>query len=29
VQNSQLTEIERELIAFFVNAAQAFGLPKS
>ena len=24
-----LSDIERELIAFFVNAAQAFGLPKS
>ncbi|MBK1875681.1 GbsR/MarR family transcriptional regulator [Pelagicoccus mobilis] len=26
---NQLTDIERELIAFFVSAAQAFGLPKS
>lgn len=26
---SPLSELERELIAFFVNAAQAFGLPKS
>ncbi|MDQ8199767.1 hypothetical protein QEH56_16515 [Pelagicoccus enzymogenes] len=27
--DTQLSDIERELIAFFVNAAQAFGLPKS
>lgn len=28
-ESSQLSEIEKELIAFFVNAAQAFGLAKS
>lgn len=28
-ESSKLSEVESELIAFFVNAAQAFGLPKS
>jgi len=28
-QTQPLTDIERELIDFFVNAAQSFGLPKS
>lgn len=27
--DSSISDLERELIAFFVNAAQAFGLPKS
>lgn len=28
-ESTQLSDIERELIAYFVNAAQALGLPKS